>query len=149
MSWWEDNIKWILKEWRMDPTRLPKFMISWKPEGRNKWGLHRRTRKDGIYTAMSKRDLKKGKDKVLPLQAQMVSRVGGGIALPFLDRGIRRGEWSAARPISTLPPGKNRYPLYRRLGGPQDQSWGAENLVPPVFDPRTVQPLISRYTKEI
>jgi len=38
-------------------------------------------------------------------------------------------EWSAARPGHTLPPGKTRYPLYRRLGGPQDQSGRAENLV--------------------
>ena len=29
------------------------------------------------------------------------------------------GEWSAARPGRTLPPGKTRYPFYRRLGGPQ------------------------------
>jgi len=25
------------------------------------------------------------------------------------------GEWSAARPGRTLPPGKTRYPFYRRL----------------------------------
>jgi len=31
-------------------------------------------------------------------------------------------EWSAARPGRTLPPGKTRYPLYRRLGGPQGRS---------------------------
>ena len=40
------------------------------------------------------------------------------------------GEWSAARPGRTLPPGKTRYPLYRRLGGPQGRSGRAENLVP-------------------
>jgi hypothetical protein len=31
----------------------------------------------------------------------------------------------------TLPPGKTRYPLYRRLGGPQGRSGRAENLAPP------------------
>jgi len=31
-------------------------------------------------------------------------------------------EWSAARPGRTLPPGKTRYPFYRRLGGPQGLS---------------------------
>ena len=31
-------------------------------------------------------------------------------------------EWSAARPSRTLPPGKTRYPFYRRLGGPQGRS---------------------------
>jgi len=31
-------------------------------------------------------------------------------------------EWSASRPVRTLPPGKTRYPFYRRLGGPQGRS---------------------------
>jgi len=31
---------------------------------------------------------------------------------------LEGGEWSAARPGHTLPPGKTRYPLYKRLGGP-------------------------------
>ena len=44
---------------RMDPTRLPKTTIHWKPEGRNKGGRPRRTWKDGMYTAMNKRDLRK------------------------------------------------------------------------------------------
>jgi hypothetical protein len=38
---------------RIDPTRLPKIMISWKPEGRKKRGRPRRTCRDGIYTAMN------------------------------------------------------------------------------------------------
>ena len=45
---------------RMDPTRLPKIMIKWKPEGRKKRGLPRRTWKDGIYTAMSEGGLRMG-----------------------------------------------------------------------------------------
>ena len=44
------------------------------------------------------------------------------IALPFLDHGTRRGEGSASRPGRSLPQGKTRYPLYRRLGGPQGRS---------------------------
>jgi len=43
---------------RMDPTRLPKIMINWKPEGRKKRGRPRRTWKAGIYTAMSERGLR-------------------------------------------------------------------------------------------
>jgi hypothetical protein len=43
---------------RMDPTRLPKIKINWKHEGRKKRGRPRRTWKDGIYTAMSERDLR-------------------------------------------------------------------------------------------
>ena len=69
-------------------------------------------------------------------------RVGRGIALLFSDRGTRRGwVWSATHPGRTLPPGKTRYPLYRRLGGPQFRSGRAEKLAPPGFDPRTVQPV--------
>jgi len=45
---------------RMDPTGLPKIMINWKPEGRNKRGGPRRTWKDGIYTAVSERDVRMG-----------------------------------------------------------------------------------------
>ena len=37
--------------------------------------------------------------------------------------------------------------LYRRLGGPHSPLWsGAANLAPTGFDPRTVQPVASRYT---
>jgi len=43
---------------------------------------------------------------------------------------LEGGEWSTARPGRTLPPGKTRYPFYRRLGGPQGTSGWAENLVP-------------------
>jgi len=71
--------------------------------------------------------------------------VGRGIALLFHDRGTRRGEWSAARPGRTLPPGKIRYPFYRRLGRPQGRSWWAENLVLTGIRSRTVQPVVSRY----
>jgi len=56
------------------------------------------------------------------------------------------GEWSAARPGRTLPPGKTRYPLYRRLGGPQGRSGRAEILVSTGIRSRTVQPVVSRYT---
>ena len=76
----------------------------------------------------------------------MAQRVGRVIALLFHDRGTRRGEWSAARPGRNLPPGKARYPLYRRLGEPLGRSGRAEILAPPGFDPRTVQPVVSRYT---
>ena len=54
---------------------------------------------------------------------------------------LEGSEWSAASPGRTLPLGKTRYPLYTRLGGPQGRSGRAENLAPPGFDPRTVQPV--------
>ena len=59
---------------------------------------------------------------------------------------LEGGEWSAARPGRTLPPGKTRYPFYRRLGGPQGRSGRAENLVPTGIRSRTAQPVVSRYT---
>jgi len=47
------------------------------------------------------------------------------------------GEWSAARPGRTLPPGKTRYPFYRRLGEPQVRF---ERDSPPGFDPGPSSP---------
>ena len=76
----------------------------------------------------------------------VAQRVGRGIVLLFHDRGTRRGEWSAARPGRTLPPGKTRYPFYRALGGPQGPYGRPKNLVPTGIRSRTVQPVVSRYT---
>ena len=59
---------------------------------------------------------------------------------------LEESEGVASRPGRSLLPGKTRYPLYRGLGGPQGRSGRAENLAPPGFDPRTVQPVVSRYT---
>jgi hypothetical protein len=59
---------------------------------------------------------------------------------PALDE----GGWSTTR----FTPGKEtRYPLYRRLGGPQGRSGRVRKISPPPgFDSRTVQPVASRYT---
>ena len=47
-----------------------------------------------------------------------------------------------------LTPGKdNRHPLYRRLGADPGPAWtDVEKSSPPELDPRTVQPVASRYT---
>ena len=48
---------------------------------------------------------------------------------------------------AALPPGKTRYPWYRRLGGPQGRSGRVQKISPlPEFNPRTVQPVASLYT---
>ena len=48
---------------------------------------------------------------------------------------------------AALPPGKTGYPLYRRLGGHQGRSGRVRKISTPLrFDPRTVQPVASRYT---
>jgi len=59
---------------------------------------------------------------------------------------LEGGEWSAARPGRTLPPGKTQYQFYRRLGGLQGRSGRTENLVPTGILSRNVQPVVSRYT---
>jgi hypothetical protein len=65
----------------------------------------------------------------------------------FMTNGTRR-RWGVSvtlRPL--LFPGKTRYPLYRRLGGLQGRSGQVRKISPPPgFDPRTVQPVASRYT---
>jgi len=49
--------------------------------------------------------------------------------------------------LVALPPGTTRYPLYRRLGGPQSRSGQVRKISPPPgLDPRTVQSVASRYT---
>ena len=55
-------------------------------------------------------------------------------------------EGSESRPGRSLPPVKTRYPLYRRRGGPQGRSGQVRKISPPPeFDPRTVQPIASRF----
>ena len=60
---------------------------------------------------------------------------------------LEGGEGSVSRPSRSLPPGKMRYPLYRRLCGPQGQSGQVRKISPPPgFDPRAIQPIADRYT---
>jgi len=44
---------------------------------------------------------------------------------------LEGGEGSASRPGRSLPPGKTRYPLHRRLGGPQGRSGQVRKISPP------------------
>jgi hypothetical protein len=56
------------------------------------------------------------------------------------------GGWSAPSPGHTTPGKETRYPLYRRLGGPQSGSGQVRKFSPqPGFEPRTFQPLASPY----
>jgi len=48
---------------------------------------------------------------------------------------------------AALLPEKIRYPLYRKLSGPQGRSGRVRKIsLPPGFDPRTVHPVAGRYT---
>ena len=54
--------------------------------------------------------------------------------------------WSTPRP-GRFTPEKNSYPLYKRLGGFHGRSGRVPKIFPPPgFDPRTLQPVASRYT---
>ena len=52
---------------------------------------------------------------------------------------------------AALTPGKTRYPLYMRLGGLPGRSRRVRKISPPPpgYDPRTFQPLASRYTEVV
>ena len=68
-----------------------------------------------------------------------------GIALIFRDHCSRRGWGVSVTPRPLFTPGKTRYPLYRRLGGPQRRSGQVRRISPQLgFGPRTVQPVASR-----
>jgi hypothetical protein len=55
------------------------------------------------------------------------------------------GGWSTPRSGRFATGKESRYPLYRRLGGPQGPSERVRKISP-VLDPRTVQPVVSCYT---
>ena len=59
-----------------------------------------------------------------------------------LTLALDEGGWSTPRPGRFTPWKETRYPLYRRLGGPQGRSGRVLKISPPPgFDPRTVQPV--------
>jgi len=81
-------------------------------------------------------------------KATMAQRGSRGIALLFFHPGAKL-EWVVnVTPRPLYPPqGKTRYPLYRRLDGSQGWSGRVRQISPPPgFDPRTAQPVASRYT---
>ena len=79
----------------------------------------------------------KGKVKVTLVQTlrlctgRTAHRGSRGIALPFYDHGTRRGWGVSVTPRPYFTPGKTRYPLYRRLGGPQGRSGEVGKSCPP------------------
>ena len=69
------------------------------------------------------------------------------IAVLFLQPWRWMGVGGQLHAPAALPPEKTRYPLCRRLGGPQGRSGRVQKISPlSGFDPWTVQPLASRYT---
>jgi hypothetical protein len=80
------------------------------------------------------------------MKAQRGSRIW---LYSFFNLGCRWG-WvvnATPRPGRFTPGKETRYQLYRRLGGLQGRSGRVRKISPPPgFDPRTVQPVASRYT---
>jgi hypothetical protein len=73
--------------------------------------------------------------------------VSGGIAQLFLNLGNRSGCVVSITPRLPFTPGKEPEPIVQEAGWAPEPVWiGAENLAPPGFDPRTFQPVASRYT---
>ena len=93
-----------------------------------------------LYTLWS---YSNSKGKVTPLQARLWPIGGVDVYLySFTNMALEGGEGSTSRPGRSLPPGKTRYPLYRRLGGPQGRSGQVRKIsFPRGFDPRTVLPV--------
>jgi hypothetical protein len=87
-----------------------------------------------------------GKGKVHPTAGhegpEVEKRYNSNISLTSALEG---GGWSTPRPGRFTPGKETRYPLYRRLGRPQDQSGGVRKISPPT-EIRSVRPVASRYT---
>ena len=76
-----------------------------------------------------------------------VHRRSIGIALLFLDHGTRSGRGVSVTPRSLFTPGKDLVPIVQDAGWAQGRSGQVRKISPPPgFDPRTVQPVASRYS---
>ena len=63
-----------------------------------------------------------------------------------MNTALEGDEGSEARPGLIYPPGKDPVPTVQEGELAPGRSGRAENLVPPGFDPRTIQPVVSHYT---
>jgi hypothetical protein len=70
----------------------------------------------------------KGKGKVNPRTGHTKSQRGSTLSL---TSAVDEGGWSTPRPGRFIPGKEARYPLYRRLGGPQGRSERVRKISPP------------------
>jgi hypothetical protein len=78
-----------------------------------------------------------------------VAQKGGGVEVwPYSSKtsALEGGKWSAARPGRTLPRERPGTHCTGGWVGPRAGLEGRKISAPPGFDPRTVQPVVSRYT---
>ena len=65
----------------------------------------------------------------------------------FLTSALEGGVCDQNHAPAAFTSGKDPVPIVQEAGWAPEPFWiGAKNLVPPGFDPRTVQPVASRYT---
>jgi hypothetical protein len=83
------------------------------------------------------------KGKGHPITGQQGPRGGVEVQLNYFLTSALEGVGCQHHALAALPPGKTRYPLYRRLGGPHSRSGRVRKISPPPgFDPRTIQPVV-------
>ena len=64
-----------------------------------------------------------------------------------MTNGTRRARGVSVTPRLLFTPGKDPAPIVQDVVWAPGPVWtGAENIYPPGFDPRTVQPVTGRYT---
>ena len=87
----------------------------------------------------------KSKGKVHPRRPRRP--IGGDCSSTLSLTSALDGVGGQCHAPAALPPGKTRYPPYKRLGGSQGRCGWVRKIAPqPGLDPRTVQPVASRYT---
>jgi hypothetical protein len=88
----------------------------------------------------------KGKGKLYPITSLVALRGSKGIALLIFNLGARRGGWSVLPP-GRFTPGKDSVPIVHKAGWDPGRSGRVRKISPPPeFNPRTIQPVVSRYT---
>jgi hypothetical protein len=97
---------------------------------------------------VTKSKMCKGKGKFYPITGHEGPNVEYRCSCTLPLTSVIEGVGSQRHTPAVLPPEKTRYPLYRRVGGPQVPSGWVRKISPPPpgFDPRTVQPVASPYT---
>jgi hypothetical protein len=76
-------------------------------------------------------------------------RVREYISNPLASSALEEDEWSGPRPANFTPT-QDRVPILQEAGCPRERSVWARKIMPPLrFDPRTVQPLSSRYRADV
>jgi hypothetical protein len=98
--------------------------------------------KFGVYTVYMKVKVKFTLEKALKVQRGIEVKLYSSLTSALDGSG-----WLTPHRVHLTPGKETRYPLCRRLDGPQGRSGRVQKKSPsPEFDPQTVQSVASRYT---